>query len=112
MFAAYSGDVTTMRRFALSGVNMELTDYDSRTALHIAAAEGQVEAVIFLTEICKVNPFRKDRWGNLPIDDAMQFGHTVIVSLLQDYQRLCGDTYSASDSDEPKSSLSTLKSAV
>uniref|UniRef100_A0A8C6U3I0 glutaminase n=1 Tax=Neogobius melanostomus TaxID=47308 RepID=A0A8C6U3I0_9GOBI len=105
MFAAYSGDVNTMRRFALSGVNMELTDYDSRTSLHIAAAEGQVEAVIFLTETCKVNPFMKDRWGNTPIDDAMQFGHTVIVSLLQDYQRLSSDSYAVSDTDKPKSSL-------
>ncbi len=72
---------------------MEARDYDSRTALHIAAAEGDasllfldklgfdiqkelikyciaiahlclsghVEAIIFLTEICKVNPFMKDR---------------------------------------------------
>uniref|UniRef100_A0A8C6U8W0 glutaminase n=1 Tax=Neogobius melanostomus TaxID=47308 RepID=A0A8C6U8W0_9GOBI len=87
-------------RFALSGVNMELTDYDSRTSLHIAAAEGQVEAVIFLTETCKVNPFMKDRWGNTPIDDAMQFGHTVIVSLLQDYQRLSSDSYAVSDTDK------------
>lgn len=30
----------TPSRFALSAVNMEQTDYDSRTALHIAAAEG------------------------------------------------------------------------
>lgn len=76
---------------------MEQQDYDCRTALHIAAAEGdslssthtfltfsaltveqksmryqtedtgfclsgQVEAVIFLTEICKVNPNLKDRY--------------------------------------------------
>lgn len=27
-------------RIALSAVNMELTDYDSRTALHVASAEG------------------------------------------------------------------------
>ncbi|KAK7939038.1 hypothetical protein WMY93_002364 [Mugilogobius chulae] len=112
MFAAYNGDVNTMRRFALSGVNMELTDYDSRTALHISAAEGQVEAVIFLTEICKVNPFCKDRWGNTAIDDAMQFGHNVVVSLLQDYQQLYNSSYRISDTDEAKSTRDTIKSVV
>lgn len=28
-------------RFALSAVDMELRDYDSRSALHLAAAEGK-----------------------------------------------------------------------
>ncbi|XP_072305277.1 glutaminase liver isoform, mitochondrial-like isoform X2 [Eucyclogobius newberryi] len=111
MFAAYSGDMNMMRRFALSEVNMDLTDYDSRTALHIAAAEGQVEAVIFLTEICKVNPFSKDRWGNTAIDDAMQFGHDVIVSLLQDYQQLY-NSYKITETDEAKNTLDTIKSVV
>lgn len=66
MFAAYSGDVSALRRYtfsfillqikihsnikikilifflriALSAINMELTDYDTRTALHVASAEG------------------------------------------------------------------------
>uniref|UniRef100_A0A8C7F731 glutaminase n=1 Tax=Oncorhynchus kisutch TaxID=8019 RepID=A0A8C7F731_ONCKI len=61
MFAAYSGDVSALRRFALSAVDMEEKDYDSRTGLHVASAEGHVEAVIFLTEMCKVNPHIKDR---------------------------------------------------
>uniref|UniRef100_A0A8C6WHQ6 glutaminase n=1 Tax=Neogobius melanostomus TaxID=47308 RepID=A0A8C6WHQ6_9GOBI len=40
MFAAYSGDVSALRRFALSSMDMDQKDYDARTALHIAAAEG------------------------------------------------------------------------
>lgn len=114
MFAAYSGDVSALRRFALSAVNMEQRDYDSRTALHIAAAEGHVEAVIFLTEICKVNPFMKDRWGNTPIDDAMQFGHNVVVSILQEYQRVYTDTDMdlTCDTEEQKTTLDTVKSVV
>ncbi|CAB1437281.1 unnamed protein product [Pleuronectes platessa] len=87
MFAAYSGDVSALRRFALSSMDMDLKDYDSRTALHVAAAEGHIDAVVFLTETCKVNPFVKDRWGNLPVDDAMQFGHDDTVNLLKDYQQ-------------------------
>uniref|UniRef100_A0AAQ6AEV5 glutaminase n=1 Tax=Amphiprion ocellaris TaxID=80972 RepID=A0AAQ6AEV5_AMPOC len=99
-------------RFALSAVDMERTDYDSRTALHIAAAEGQVEAVIFLTEVCKVNPYMKDRWGNTPLDDAMQFGHDVIVSILQKYQRVYTDKNSPSNTEEQKPPLDTMKSIV
>ncbi|KAL8183762.1 UNVERIFIED_CONTAM: hypothetical protein K2H54_050978 [Gekko kuhli] len=60
LFAAYTGDVSALRRFALSGMDMEQRDYDSRTALHVAAAEGHVEVVKFLLEACKVNPFPKD----------------------------------------------------
>lgn len=112
MFAAYTGDLTSLRRFALSAVNMEQADYDSRTALHIAAAEGHVEAVIFLTETCKVNPHLKDRWGNTAVDDAMQFGHNVIVSILQEYQRIYSDSNSTCDTEEQKSTLDTLKSVV
>ncbi|XP_007179673.1 glutaminase liver isoform, mitochondrial isoform X3 [Balaenoptera acutorostrata] len=93
LFAAYSGDVSALRRFALSAMDMEQKDYDSRTALHVAAAEGHTEVVKFLIEACKVNPFVKDRWGNIPLDDAVQFNHLEVVKLLQDYQ----DSYTPSE---------------
>ncbi|XP_058867483.1 glutaminase kidney isoform, mitochondrial-like [Acipenser ruthenus] len=86
LFAAYSGDVSALRRFALSAMDMEQKDYDSRTALHVASSEGHVEVVRFLVEECKVNPFMKDRWDNSPLDDAVQFGHQEVVKILQDYQ--------------------------
>ncbi|KAF3860720.1 hypothetical protein F7725_000975 [Dissostichus mawsoni] len=114
MFAAYSGDLTALRRFALSALNMEQRDYDSRTALHVAAAEGHVEAVVFLTEVCKVNPHMKDRWGNTAIDDAMQFGHDVVVSVLQEYQRgyTDSDVDAPCDTEEQKITPDTLKGIV
>uniref|UniRef100_A0AAR2LZR4 glutaminase n=1 Tax=Pygocentrus nattereri TaxID=42514 RepID=A0AAR2LZR4_PYGNA len=86
LFAAYTGDVSALRRFALSSVDMEQRDYDSRTALHVAAAEGHVEVVRFLLEACKVNPVPKDRWGNTPQDEARHFGHHEVLTLLQEYQ--------------------------
>ncbi|KAM4563090.1 glutaminase kidney isoform, mitochondrial isoform 5-T5 [Odontesthes bonariensis] len=112
MFAAYSGDVTALRRFALSAVDMEQRDYDSRTALHVAAAEGHEDAVTFLTEICKVNPYIKDRWGNTPLDDAMQFGHDVVVSVLHKYQSEYTDSVSPSNTAEQKTTLDTMKSTL
>ncbi|XP_066499518.1 glutaminase liver isoform, mitochondrial [Hoplias malabaricus] len=92
MFAAYSGDVSALRRFALSAVDMELRDYDSRSALHVAAAEGHLEAVKFLTETCRVNPLVQDRWGNTPLDDAMQFGQEGVVQMLKEYQSIYSHT--------------------
>ncbi|XP_062975907.1 glutaminase liver isoform, mitochondrial [Elgaria multicarinata webbii] len=89
LFAAYSGDVSALRRFALSAMDMEQKDYDSRTALHVAAAEGHLEVVKFLVEACRVNPFVKDRWGNIALDDAIQFNHLEVVKLLKDYQDAC-----------------------
>uniref|UniRef100_A0A8I6GM40 glutaminase n=1 Tax=Rattus norvegicus TaxID=10116 RepID=A0A8I6GM40_RAT len=83
----------TTLRFALSAVDMEQKDYDSRTALHVAAAEGHIDVVKFLIEACKVNPFVKDRWGNIPLDDAVQFNHLEVVKLLQDYH----DSYMLSE---------------
>lgn len=53
---------------------------------------GHIEVVKFLIEACKVNPFVKDRWGNIPLDDAVQFNHLEVVKLLQDYQ----DSYTLS----------------
>uniref|UniRef100_A0A665W6L7 glutaminase n=1 Tax=Echeneis naucrates TaxID=173247 RepID=A0A665W6L7_ECHNA len=85
LFAAYTGDIPAMRRFALSSMDMEQRDYESRTALHVAAAEGHTEVVRFLLEVCKVNPVPKDRWGNTPLDEAMHFGHHDVVTLLQHY---------------------------
>ncbi|XP_062855062.1 glutaminase liver isoform, mitochondrial isoform X2 [Trichomycterus rosablanca] len=88
MFAAYSGDVSALRRCALSAVDMELKDYDSRSALHVAAAEGHLEAVKFLTGTCRVSPYVKDRWGNTPLDDALEFGQGGVVELLKEYQSI------------------------
>ncbi|XP_077368771.1 glutaminase kidney isoform, mitochondrial-like [Festucalex cinctus] len=109
MFAAYGGDVSALRRYALSTLDMNQRDYDSRTALHIAASEGHVEAVIFLTEECKVNPNIKDRWGNTPLDDAKQFDHHVITTILQQYQIAYADGESSSFKEQ-KSTVDTLKS--
>lgn len=108
MFAAYSGDVSALRRFALSSMDMDQKDYDARTALHIAAAEGHVDVVRFLTNTCKVDPFTKDRWGNQPIDDAMQFGHEDVVALLKEYQEVC----SLDSEPEPSHKMGAIEDMV
>lgn len=60
-------------------------NYDGRTALHLAAAEGHMEAVVFLLEKCNVPAASKDRWGHTPSDDATQFGHSEIADYIAKY---------------------------
>lgn len=87
LFSAASGDVTAMRRHRLSGMDMTLSDYDGRTALHLCAAEGHMECVQFLLEQCNVPHNPKDRWGNTPIDEAHTFGHAKVIEFLEQWEK-------------------------
>ncbi|XP_061579828.1 glutaminase kidney isoform, mitochondrial isoform X2 [Cololabis saira] len=108
LFAAFTGDVSALRRFALSSMDMEQRDYDSRTALHVAAAEGHIEVVRFLLEACKVNPIPKDRWGNTPMDEAMHFGHHDVVTLLQHWLESYSPPAVPNDKESTEKSLDSL----
>ena len=58
------------------------TDYDGRTGLHLAASEGHLEAVKLLVQIgVHLNP--KDRWGGTPLDDARRENHKSVASFLE-----------------------------
>uniref|UniRef100_A0A674MCU7 glutaminase n=1 Tax=Takifugu rubripes TaxID=31033 RepID=A0A674MCU7_TAKRU len=100
LFAAYTGDITALRRLALSSMDMEQRDYDSRTALHVAAAEGHVGVVRFLLDACRVNPVPKDRWGNTPLDEALHFHHHDVVEVLRQCQDTCSPP-AADDAQQP-----------
>ena len=72
LFAAKYGDVKALKSLFYAGVNLYEGDYDSRTALHLAAAERHPEVVRFLIEhapnVEALSP--RDRWGGTPLDDA------------------------------------------
>uniref|UniRef100_A0A7E4UNM0 glutaminase n=1 Tax=Panagrellus redivivus TaxID=6233 RepID=A0A7E4UNM0_PANRE len=82
LFAAKAGDLNTIRRIFMQGADLEMPDYDRRTALHLASSEGHLETVKFLINIARVKPDPRDRWNRTPYDDAVTFGYTVIATLL------------------------------
>ena len=48
VFAASVGDISSLVMLRRSGLNLYRCDYDRRTAVHLAAAEGNVDVLRFL----------------------------------------------------------------
>lgn len=79
--AASRGDVITLRQLIDSNMDPRVGDYDGRTPLHLAAAEGHEKAVEYLIQH-KANINAQDRWGERPIQDAIKAGHVLLASLI------------------------------
>ncbi len=69
-------------RCMLAGYDLNVADYDGRTALHVAASVGAFDCVRFLLEVARVTPEPRDRWGHTPRSEAELFGHTRIGDYL------------------------------
>ena len=79
--AASKNDIPALRAILDAGGDMNAGDYDRRTALHLAAAEGRVAVVMKLCEHGADIRFR-DRWGHDAIDAATGGGHADLVAQL------------------------------
>jgi len=84
--AAAGGDVPRMKALIENGANPNAGDYDARTALHLAASNGETSALDYmlrhLSVDINVNPL--DRLGGTPIEDAYRHGQMVAVAMLED----------------------------
>ncbi|CAN1793309.1 Integrin-linked protein kinase 1 [Linum perenne] len=82
LYCSSKGDRAGVIQELNSGVLPNLSDYDKRTALHLASSEGRVEIVRLLLEKgASVNSL--DRWGRTPLSDARSFGHVEICKILE-----------------------------
>ena len=93
LYAAAAGDLATLKTHKFLGHNMNASDYDGRTPLHLAAAEGQQDCVRFLLYKCEVEPGPRDRWGFTPLSEAERAGHLAVSRLLEAWiSRDCEDS--------------------
>ncbi|CAK9021826.1 Glutamate dehydrogenase 2 (NAD-specific glutamate dehydrogenase) (NAD-GDH), partial [Durusdinium trenchii] len=80
---AARGDISAFRSLIHQGADVNsATPYDLRTPLHLAAAAGKLDMVKFLVEDCGA-ALRQDRFGLLPIHDAVENGHSELRRYLQ-----------------------------
>ncbi|PIC44135.1 hypothetical protein B9Z55_004607 [Caenorhabditis nigoni] len=80
---ARAGDLPTMRRLYMQGEDLNTSDHDDRTVLHIAATEGYETMIKFLVNVAKVDVEKKDRWGKNALDEAKFFEHTAVARFLE-----------------------------
>jgi ankyrin repeat protein len=89
LFAASQGDVRALSTIQESGGCLTVADYDSRSALHLAASEGHDSTVQFLLDqiphdnnaIDVIN--KRDRWGGTPLDDAVMSKNLKCAELIR-----------------------------
>ena len=82
LYAASTGDMAEIIRLNARGVDLNSADYDGRTAVHLAASEGQTDVLEYLiAQGVKLDPV--DRWNGTPLDDAKRENHHGAVKLLR-----------------------------
>lgn len=63
-------------------MQVDVGDYDGRTALHVAACGGNVKMLRMLIEQYSANHYARDRTGCSPLDDAFRHRHFQAVHYL------------------------------
>lgn len=79
--ATKRGELSELKLFVPERVHPDVQDYDLRTLLHIASAEGHYDIVKYLVD-CAANVNLLDRWGTSPLSEAIDFAHNKVARFL------------------------------
>jgi len=77
-----TGDLEGVQAMVACGVDLDASDYDGRTPLHLAASGGQLKVVQYLVNKgVYLDPI--DRMRGTPLSDAVREGHHDVVAYLK-----------------------------
>lgn len=79
------GELGKIRLLVPNHVSPNIQDYDLRSLLHVASAEGHMEIVKYLVD-CGSNVNVLDRWGSSPLSEAIHFAHNDVARYLTQQQ--------------------------
>jgi glutaminase len=65
-------------------VDINSADYDSRTALHLAASNGHMNVLEYLASDKDIKLDPEDRVKGTPLQDAINHGHAAVQRFLKD----------------------------
>jgi ankyrin repeat protein len=89
--AASKADLPRLRLLVQKkGYDVDVGDYDRRTAIHLAASEGLLPVVQLLVDELGANHSPRDRWGNTPLNDAVRHRHSEVVTFLTEMGAVMG----------------------
>jgi len=80
--AAAAGNMVEVSYLLDAKVSASASDYDRRSALHLAVAEGNYDVADLLLRH-QADPNFKDRWHNSPLDEARRLKLETTATLLQ-----------------------------
>jgi len=84
-YSSSVGNIENLKSLISVGANVNIGDYDQRTALHVACGQDNLDVVLFLiSEGANVNA--QDKWGNTPLDESIMYNKKNI----EEHLRLIG----------------------
>lgn len=99
-FAA-KGQLDRIQHLVNSGADPFKGDYDGRTPMHLAAAEGHLHILQYLSEMPGANLSCVDRFGGTPLDDAIRSSQPHVQDWLMEMKDKPKTEYFSEDSSSP-----------
>ncbi|KAL8234928.1 hypothetical protein R6Q59_021028 [Mikania micrantha] len=112
-FAALRGDDLLLQKLLERGLDPNESDNNGRTALHIAASQGNINCVLLLLDH-GADPNSRDSEGNVPLWEAILGNHESVTTILKDNGAtlFSGDVGQFSCIAAEQNKLDTLKQII